>query len=61
MKQGLSLECGALQKSRTNGVVRNKTVYEKVGNELKTLGYDRTWEQWRNKIKNLVKRYKKVS
>ena len=47
--------------SQLEGVARNRTVYERVAKELRELGYDRTWQQCRTKIKNLIQRYRKVS
>ena len=47
--------------SQLDRVVRNKTIYEKIAKDLQALGYNRTWEQCRTKVKNLVKRYRKVS
>ena len=44
-----------------DGVVRNKTIYERIARDLQALGYSHTWEQCRTKVKNLVKRYRKVS
>ena len=46
--------------SKLDSVVRNKTIYEQIARELKVLGYERTWQQFRTKIKNLVKQYRKV-
>ena len=47
--------------SQLDRVVRNKTIYERIAKDLQALGYNRTWEQCRTKVKNLVKRYRKVS
>ena len=41
-----------------DGVVRNKTIYARAMAEL---GYDKTWQQCRTKVKNLVQKYRKVS
>ena len=43
-----------------DGIVRNKTIYEKITTALAVLGYERTWQQCKTKVKNLVQRYKKV-
>ena len=43
-----------------DGIVRNKTIYEKIATALAVLGYERTWQQCKTKVKNLVQRYKKV-
>ena len=46
--------------NQLDGVVRNRTIYEKISRELAQLGYDRSWEQCRTKIKNLTQKYRKV-
>ena len=46
--------------SKLEGVVRNKTIYEEIALELVVCRYERTWQQCRTKVKNLVKRYRKV-
>ena len=43
-----------------DGIVRNKTIYQKIATEMETRGYNRTWQQCKTKIKNLVQKYKKV-
>ena len=40
--------------SELDGVARNKTVFEKIAKEMAELGYERTWQQCRTKIKNLT-------
>ena len=47
--------------SALDGVVRNKTIYQKVAVALNALGHNKSWEQCRTKVKNLVQKYKKVS
>ena len=47
--------------SKLDGVARNRTVYQKISTALSDLGYERTWQQCRTKIKNLTQRYRKVS
>ena len=47
--------------SKFDGVIRNRHIYEVIAKKLKELGYDRTWMQCKNKIKNIVQRYRKVS
>ena len=37
--------------SKLDGVVRNRTIYEQIVRELEALGYERTWQQCRTKIK----------
>ena len=44
-----------------DGIVRNKSIYQKIASGMVSLGYDRTWQQCKTKIKNLVQKYKKVS
>ena len=41
-------------------ISRNRTVYQGVASSLSQLGYTRTWQQCKTKIKNLVQRYRKV-
>ena len=43
-----------------DGIVRNRTIYDKIAAELSALKYHRTWQQCKTKIKNLVQKYKKV-
>lgn len=43
------------------GVKRNRIVYEGIAARMGELGWERTWEQCRTKMKNLVSRYRKVS
>ena len=43
--------------SQLDGVVRNKTIYEKITAALCDVGYERTWQQCKTKIKNMVQRY----
>ena len=47
--------------SKFDGVIRNRHIYEDIAKKLKELGYDRTWMQCKNKIKNIVQRCRKVS
>ena len=46
--------------SKFDGVVRNRHIYEKIAERMKNLGYDRTWMQCKNKMKNIVQIYRKV-
>ncbi len=46
--------------SMLDGVARNHLVYQKIDSSLADLGYERTWEQCRTKIKNLIQKYRKV-
>ena len=43
-----------------NQLVRNKATYEKIAVSLSEVGYERTWQQCKTKIKHMVQRYKKV-
>ena len=43
-----------------DGVVRNKLIYQRIATAHNQYGYDRTAEQCRHKMKNLVQKYKKV-
>jgi len=44
-----------------DGIVRNRIIYEKIAAELAELGYERTWQQCKTKIRNMVQKYRKVS
>ena len=46
--------------SKLDGVVRNRTVYQKISTALFDLGYEQTWQQCRTKIKKNTQRYRKV-
>lgn len=43
-----------------DSVARNRSVFENIAKEMKNLGYDRSWQQCKTKIKNLTHRYRKV-
>ena len=43
-----------------DGAVRNKQVFQDISKNFQNLGYNRDWEQCRNKIKNLKKQYRVV-
>ena len=43
-----------------DGVIRNRTIYEKVASELGKVGVEKTWQQCRSKVTNLTFRYRKV-
>ena len=47
--------------SELDGVTRNRTVFERIAKEMRELGFERTWQQCRTKIKNLTQKYGKVS
>ena len=40
--------------SQLDGVVRNKAMYEKIVAALRDVSYERTWQQYKTKIKNIV-------
>jgi hypothetical protein len=40
--------------------VRNKAIFERIQRDFSRLGYDRTWQQCRVKIKNLTATYRKI-
>ncbi|KAL5505999.1 hypothetical protein EMCRGX_G007556 [Ephydatia muelleri] len=43
-----------------DGVTRNKKIYQEIATSHNAYGYDRTWEQCRVKVKNLIQKYKQV-
>ena len=46
--------------SKLDGVSRNRTIFEKIASSLGEMGYFKTWEQCRTKVKNMVGKYRKV-
>ena len=44
-----------------DGVARNRPIYENISAQLCEMGYEKTWEQCRTKIKNMTNKYRKVS
>ena len=46
--------------SELDGVVRNKNIYERISNQLKKNGVSRNWKQCRDRVKNLLAKYRKV-
>ena len=46
--------------SLLNGAVRNKAVYERIPWELAESGVERSWKQCRDRIKNLLTKYRKA-
>ena len=46
--------------SQLDGVQRNRVIYERIANEMKTMGYCKSWQQCRTKIKNMTQKYRKV-
>ena len=47
-------------KAQLEDCKRNQVVYEKIAKELHEAGYDRTYQQCRDKIKKLRGEYKKL-
>ena len=47
--------------SQLDSMIRNKLDYQKVASDIAELGYKRTWQQCKTKIKNLVQKYRNVS
>ena len=46
--------------SELDGVVRNKNIYERISNQLNKSGVSRNWKQCRDRVKNLLAKYRKV-
>ena len=40
---------------------RSKTVFLRIAKEINQLGYERTWQQCRVKVKNIVSNYVKIT
>lgn len=47
--------------NQLDGVTRNRNVFEKIAKEMAELGFERTWQQCRTKVKNLTQKYRKVN
>ena len=43
-----------------DGVQRNRVIFEGIAKQMQEMGYARTWQQCRTKIKNMTQRYRKV-
>ena len=43
-----------------DGAVRNQAIFDSIARKMQQKGYDRDWQQCRNKIKNLKKEYRLV-
>ena len=56
----LSLWGAEAVQSQLDGVVRNRTIYERLSKEMCDLGYERTLQQCRTKVKNMVARYRRA-
>ena len=46
---------------RLDSAHRNRDIYQAIARDMEEQGYERTWQQCRTKIKNLVQKYRKVS
>ena len=44
-----------------DGIASNRTVFEKIAKEMAELGFERTWQQCRTKVKNLTQKFRKVN
>ena len=42
------------------GAKRNKAVFIRIASEMNKMGYKRTWQQCRVKVKNVVSKYRKI-
>ena len=42
------------------GAKRNKTVFLKIAKQMNEMGYERTWQQCRVKVKNIISKYRKI-
>ena len=40
--------------AKLNGVVRNKSIYQRIAE----VGYEKTWKQCKVKVKNMIQKYK---
>jgi len=47
--------------SKLDKAHRNRDIYEAIARDMAELGYERTWQQCRTKIKNIIQKYRKVS
>ena len=43
-----------------DGAVRNQAIFNSIAKKMEEKGYDRDWQQRRNKIKNLKKEYRQI-
>ena len=39
---------------------RNRHIFEQIAREMSEKGYEKTWQQYRTKMKNLTQKYRKV-
>ena len=57
----LSLQGDESVQRKLDKAHRNRDIYEAIARDMAEQGYERTWQQCRTKIKNLVQKYRKVS
>ena len=48
------------KQNAVEGVKRNKMVFLKIAKEMNEMGYERTWQQCRVKVKNIIYKYRKT-
>ena len=46
--------------SKLDKTHRNRDVFERIAREMSDVGYEKSWQQCRTKIKNLTQKYRKV-
>ena len=46
--------------SKLDKAHRNREVFERIALEMSDVGYEKSWQQCRTKIKNLTQKYRKV-
>ena len=56
----LGLWSDARVQEQLEGARRNKTVFLKIAKEMNDMGHQRTWQQCRVKLKNIISKYRKV-
>ena len=47
--------------SKLDKAHRNRDVFERIAHEMSDLGYEKSWQQCRTKIKNITQKYRKVN
>ena len=46
--------------SRLDSAHRNRHIFEQIARDMSERGYEKTWQQCRTKMKNLIQKYRKV-
>lgn len=46
--------------SRLDSAHRNRHIFEQIARDMSENGYEKTWQQCRTKMKNLIQKYRKV-